>query len=70
MKNELCEYLLDGIPITWQDVIKEAFHYAELNKNDAFSMQTIKLLMKSWKTGRSFPCTLWKLSATLSWKTG
>ena len=47
MKNELCEYLLDGIPITWQDVIKEAFHYAELNKNDAFSMQTIKLLMKS-----------------------
>ena len=47
MKSELCEYLLDGIPITWQDVIKEAFHYAELNKNDAFSMQTIKLLMKS-----------------------
>jgi hypothetical protein len=47
MKSEFCEFLLDGIPITWQDLIKEAFHYANLNNNKEFCLQTKKLLAQS-----------------------
>ena len=41
MKTEFCKYTLDGIPITWQDLIKEAFHETNLKGNEELKDEII-----------------------------